>query len=427
MTSGPEIIRIPKKSNNLYYSTRDALKCQKVGDVITWLLEQCSLQIKALLEANEISIPENVEASEPAEDEDYEEEEDDFREPALTFQPGSKSEVAFVERKQLLQLLHYMSPKQCPLSNCHEEVVNIEVNDWSMTYSVQFVCGSNHRIPWLGAASNSHQSVPDVKPLAFHRALSSGLTYTGFAEFFFAIGFSVPKKSSFYKFQRGSRGKKRWLDIAVGMYKDRQKTLLDGLWSKSEPILAYIDARYDSSRNAAHGTIAVMNAETGEVIEVIIKTREKLGDAWRMEDSGTKEAIRNLEATGIQIAEVVHDDIGSVDVILAEHNIISQKDLWHKCKILNRKFGKELLKAKIMIAPETEPIGHCTSSTQVRKYNNKSLKYWLRSRGVSMAGNKEDLVKKVATVLNFIHEDLDTSTKTSRTSWKYPEHDHNIG
>jgi hypothetical protein len=75
----------------------------------------------------------------------------------------------------------------------------------------------------------------------------------------------------------------------------------------------------------------------------------------------------------------VHDDKGSVDVILAEHNIISQKDLWHKCKILNRKFGKELLKAKITIAPETESIGHCTSSIQVRKYNNKSLKDWLRS------------------------------------------------
>jgi hypothetical protein len=311
MTSGPEIIRIPKKSNNLYYSTRDALKCQKVGDVITWLLEQCSLQIKALLEANEISIPENVEASEPVEAEDYEEEDDDFRELALTFQLGSKSEVAFVERKQLLQLLHYMSPMQCHLSNCHEEVVNIEANDWSMTYSVQFVCGSNHRIPWLGAASNSLQSVHDVKHLAFHAALSSWLTYTGFP-----IGFSVPHKSSFYKFQRGSRGKKWWLDIAVGVYKDRQKTLLDRLRNKSEPILAYIDTRYDSSRNAAHGTIAVMNAEIGEVIEVVIKTWEKPGDAWKMEDSGTEEAIRNLEATGIQIAEVVHDDKGSVDVIL---------------------------------------------------------------------------------------------------------------
>jgi hypothetical protein len=276
MTSRPEIIRIPKVSNNLYYSTRDTLKCQKAGDVITWLLEQCSLQIKALVEANEISILENVEASEPAEDEDYEEEDDDFRKPALTFQPGSKSEVAFVERKQLLQLLHYMSPMQCPLSNCHEEVVNIEVNDWSMTYSIQFVCGSNHRIPWLGDASNSLQSVPDVKRLAFHGALSSGLTYTGFVEFFSTIGCSVPKKSSFYKFQRGSRGKKGWLDIAAGMYKDRQKTLLDGLRTKSESILAYIDARYDSSRNAAHGTIAVMNAETGEVIEWLLRHERSL-------------------------------------------------------------------------------------------------------------------------------------------------------
>ncbi|KAL2634056.1 hypothetical protein R1flu_005535 [Riccia fluitans] len=43
--------------------------------------------------------------------------------------------------------------------------------------------------------------------------------------------------------------------------------------------------------------------------------------------------------------EVIHDDNMQVDAILSQHNILSQKDLWHKCKNIMGKF-KELLQEK---------------------------------------------------------------------------------
>ncbi|KAL2645442.1 hypothetical protein R1flu_013029 [Riccia fluitans] len=48
--------------------------------------------------------------------------------------------------------------------------------------------------------------------------------------------------------------------------------------------------------------------------------------------------------------EVIHDDNTQVDAILNQHNILSQKDLWHKCKNVMGKF-KELLQEKRRTPP----------------------------------------------------------------------------
>jgi hypothetical protein len=51
------------------------------------------------------------------------------REPALTLASGSKSQIAFVERVQLNQLFHSMGPFKCQSSECHDDVIKVEIND----------------------------------------------------------------------------------------------------------------------------------------------------------------------------------------------------------------------------------------------------------------------------------------------------------
>jgi hypothetical protein len=75
-----------------------------------------------------------------------------------------------------------------------------------------------------------------------------------------------------------------------------------------------------------------------QVLELSIKTREEVGNAWNIEDLVIEEALQDLEAEGIKIFEVVHDDKCSVDTLLTNQKIVSQKDLWHKYKKLNTNF-----------------------------------------------------------------------------------------
>jgi hypothetical protein len=72
-----------------------------------------------------------------------------------------------------------------------------------------------------------------------------------------------------------------------------------------------------------HGTIVVINAETGEVLHIDIKIREEVGSAWNIEDLAIEEVLQDLEVEGIKIFEVVHDDKHSVDMLLTNHKIVS--------------------------------------------------------------------------------------------------------
>jgi biotin operon repressor len=79
-----------------------------------------------------------------------------------------------------------------------------------------------------------------------------------------------------------------------------------------------------------HGTIVVINVEIEEVIHIVIKTQEEVGSAWNIEDLAIEEVLQDLEVEGIKIFEVVHDNKHLVDMLLTNHKIVFQKDLWHK-------------------------------------------------------------------------------------------------
>jgi hypothetical protein len=154
-----------------------------------------------------------------------------------------------------------------------------------------------------------------VKHLAFHGALASGMTYTQFAKFFSTIGFHLPLKSTFYKFQKGSTQNIGWCNDALRVWENKKHELQNELKTIGSPILAYVDTRYDSSKFAYHGTTPVIHAESGKVIELVTKTRVEVGSLWILEDAGT-EAFKSLNEAGVILGEVVHDDKLSVDSIL---------------------------------------------------------------------------------------------------------------
>ena len=88
---------------------------------------------------------ENIDDSGSIASEDYEVDDDDVRDPTLTMPVGATSQVAFLERKQLNSLIQFLSPIKCPVPNCEEDVMSIQINDWSMTNSIQFICSNNHK------------------------------------------------------------------------------------------------------------------------------------------------------------------------------------------------------------------------------------------------------------------------------------------
>ncbi|KAL2650226.1 hypothetical protein R1flu_018354 [Riccia fluitans] len=78
---------------------------------------------------------------------------------------------------------------------------------------------------------------------------------------------------------------------------------------------------------------------------MVTLTWKETGSSWRIETQALQQALCTLLEKGLNIVEVIHDDNAQVDAILNQHNILSQKDLWHKCKNVTGKF-KELLQEK---------------------------------------------------------------------------------
>jgi hypothetical protein len=124
-----------------------------------------------------------------------------------------------------------------------------------MYYSIYFTCRNGHTYSWQTGKTKLEQTLPRVKHLVFHAVLASSMSYTQFVEFFSTIGFHVPQKSIFYKFQKGSRERIGWSEAALRVWDNNKKHLQNELRTIGSLILAYVDTRYDSSRFAYHGTL----------------------------------------------------------------------------------------------------------------------------------------------------------------------------
>ncbi|KAL3688317.1 hypothetical protein R1sor_014626 [Riccia sorocarpa] len=169
--------------------------------------------------------------------------------------------------------------------------------------------------------------------------------------------------------------------------------LQEQLQRTGRPLVVYVDCRFDSSRSGYHGTLPVINVADDKVIEMVTLTRKETGSSWRIESAALEKALTLLEERGLNISEVIHDDCAQVDSMLAARNIVSQKDLWHKCKNLMSKF-KELLQEKRR-TPTDSTVEAATTIAQVAVFSVQQLRDYCRQQSLQQGGSKLLLVQRV--------------------------------
>ncbi|KAL2641819.1 hypothetical protein R1flu_009406 [Riccia fluitans] len=186
----------------------------------------------------------------------------------------------------------------------------------------------------------------------------------------------------------------------------------------AEPLVVYVDCRFDSSHSGYHGTLPIINTEDDRVIEMVTLTRKQTGSSWKIEIATLEEALTLLEQDGLKIQEVVHDDNSQVDAILGQHDIMSSKDLWHKCKNIMEKF-KEVLQEKRWSPSDSEVEG-ATTIVVVAVFLVQQLKDFCKDNGLQTTGSKLQLVQRVSLVLKL--PEVGASTEIQRTRpLCYPE------
>ncbi|KAL2611469.1 hypothetical protein R1flu_023161 [Riccia fluitans] len=113
---------------------------------------------------------------------------------------------------------------------------------------------------------------------------------------------------------------------------------------------------------------------------MVTLTWKETGSSWRIETQALQQALFTLQEKGLNIMEVIHDDNTQVDVILNQHNILSQKDFWHKCKKIMGKF-KELLQEKRR-TPKDSTVEAATTIAQVAVFSIAQLKDYCRDNNL---------------------------------------------
>ncbi|KAL2613335.1 hypothetical protein R1flu_025027 [Riccia fluitans] len=154
----------------------------------------------------------------------------------------------------------------------------------------------------------------------------------------------------------------------------------------SEPITVYVDCHFDSSHSGYHDMLPVINIEDDKMIEMVTLIRKETGSSWRIETQALQQALSTLLEKGLNIVEVIHDDNTQVDAILSQHNILSQKDLWHKCKNVMGKF-KEVLQEKRR-TPQDSTVEAATTIAQVAVFSIAQLKDYCRENTLQQTGSK---------------------------------------
>ncbi|KAL3694588.1 hypothetical protein R1sor_008239 [Riccia sorocarpa] len=186
-----------------------------------------------------------------------------------------------------------------------------------------------------------------------------------------------------------------------------------------KPLVVFVDCRFDISQSGFHRTLPVINMEDDRVIEMVTLTHKETGSSWRTESTALEQALTALETKGFILEEVVHDDNSQVDAILNQHNIVSQKDLWHKCKNIMGKF-KELLQEKRR-SPTDSTVEAATTIAQVAVFLMVQLNDYCRQQGLQQTGNKLQLMQRVSVHLNLEEAGAKITEIQRHRPLRYPE------
>lgn len=243
------------------------------------------------------------------------------------------SKVYLGETSKLLEFVK-LFPPVCPVRDCGHRMHAERVGSTHLTASLYLICAGGHKCLWRSAEESMDSQVPEVVHRVFHSALCAGMGFTEFYGFAREVGFKAPSERTWYEFQAGAGSKRGWMSAVLEVSEEDQKAVRKVVKERDSETgtIVYADARFDSSRDGYHGTVPILDEQTGKVLHIVTLTRVETGSSWNTEDACIRKAFEELQGWGMNISECVHDYKASVDSILTELGIHSSKDLWHKAR-----------------------------------------------------------------------------------------------
>jgi hypothetical protein len=218
--------------------------------------------------------------------------------------------------------------------------------------------------------------------------------FTEFSEFACEVGFKAPSEMAWYESQAGTLTKKGWLDAVLEVSEEDFAAVRKFVMERDVETgtVVFADDRFDSSRDGIHGTVPIIDEQTGKVLHIVTLTRVETGSSWKTEDACIRRAFEELQAWGMNVTECVHDDKASMDSILTELGIHSSKDLWHKAKKVCGKLKEDLGKAK---KGQLGSVDDAKSVADLMTLIVPVLKAHMKKAGLDLKGNKAALVDRL--------------------------------
>lgn len=117
------------------------------------------------------------------------------------------------------------------------------------------------------------------------------------------FGLPVPSEQQWYHFQGGHGGQKGWCQAVLEVAEEKMALIRVEIidWDGDKGTVVNLDARFDSSRDGYHGTVPVLDLESGKMLHVVTLTRVETGSSWKTEDVGVRQAVEDLLEAGVKI------------------------------------------------------------------------------------------------------------------------------
>ncbi|KAL3675677.1 hypothetical protein R1sor_025625 [Riccia sorocarpa] len=196
----------------------------------------------------------------------------------------------------------------CPVDGCARQFLPPNIKTFMHVWSLGMKCPVGHSFSFLTGELERNHGTPDITGRLYHSSLCSGMTHSCLESMCLELGLHVPRKVHFFEFQSGRKRNTGWISAALDLWQEQKDNLQQDLLRKGQPLVVYVDCRFDSSRSGYHGTVPVINIDDDKVIEMVTLTRKETGSSWRIETAALERALAIFEEKGIRIAEVVHDD-----------------------------------------------------------------------------------------------------------------------
>ncbi|KAL3691464.1 hypothetical protein R1sor_005115 [Riccia sorocarpa] len=295
----------------------------------------------------------------------------------------------FISARKLFELFQTFQVR-CPRQGCEQFICVQSMSSIHQTYKMKLSCPHQHYYPFMTSEFELYYGVHAVTTLMYHSALCAGLTYTQLDALYMEAGIARVSENQFMGFQSGGNRRMGWIEVVLERWAEEKadvhRQIRHIYFLEDQPrrhFVVYADLRYDSSRNGFNGTCAFINRDDGRVVELVnIQRTETSNNSWLIEYKAFEAGLERLQAAGILPDEVVHDDKSSVDAILRRFGIVSQKDLWHKCKNVLKKFIVDVQQKK----RTATSVREATSVADLQMLTKTQLEHWLRESTFSNCG-----------------------------------------